>query len=107
VLACDQSHRTALGELIDQHIAALQATADAVQGSEEGRTTASALVGVAQTEAAIRLAIINYSPQGEEEVSEKLTYFAAYLIATGNTLTAHEMNSILQGSRGLMKALVN
>ncbi len=50
-----------LPELIDQHSAA-------VQGGKKAT--------------ARRLAIINYKPKGEGEANLKLTYLAAYLIAT-------------------------
>ena len=63
-----------LRELIDQHSAA-------VQGGKKAR--------------ARRLAIINYKPKGEGEAKLKLTYLAAYLIATKSTLSAEEMTSLL------------
>lgn len=62
-----------LPELIDQHSAA-------VQGKKA---------------TARRLAIINYKPKGEGEANLKLTYLAAYLIATKGTLSAKEMSSLL------------
>ncbi|WP_234888292.1 hypothetical protein [Sinorhizobium medicae] len=63
-----------LRELIDQHSAA-------VQGGKKAT--------------ARRLAIINYKPKGEGEANLKLTYLAAYLIATKSTLSAKEMSSLL------------
>lgn len=97
-----------LCDLMDQHIAALRATADAVHVSYEGIATAevrsvayaNALLGVGRKEEAGRLAIINYTPRGDREARLKLTYLAAYLIATGSTLTANEMNSVLEAPRG-------
>ena len=96
-----------LCDLIDQHIAALRATADAVHASNEGIATAdvtsaayaNALLGVGGKEEAGRLAIINYVPRGDREARLKLTYLAAFLIATGSTLTANEMNSVLEAPR--------
>lgn len=97
-----------LCDLMDQHIAALRATADAVHASNGSIATAevtsvacaNALLGVGRKEEASRLAIINYTPQGDREARLKLTYLAAYLIATGSTLTADEMNSVLEAPRG-------
>lgn len=66
--------RPSLRELIDQHSAA-------VQGGKKAT--------------ARRLAIINYKPKGEGEANLKLTYLAAYLIATKSTLSAKEMSSLL------------
>lgn len=63
-----------LRELIGQHSAAVQAGK---------RATAR------------REAIINYKPKGEGEANLKLTYLAAYLIATKSTLSAKEMSSLL------------
>ncbi|MBP2238773.1 hypothetical protein J2Z31_005314 [Sinorhizobium kostiense] len=93
---------------MDQHIAALRATADAVHASNEGMAIAevtsvaytNALLGVGRKEEAGRLSIINYTPRGDREARLKLTYLAAYLIATGSTLTANEMNSVLKAPRG-------
>lgn len=102
----EPSYMTSLGKLIDQHIAALQTTADAIHAADEGRTTATALLSVARKEEADRLAIINYSPQGDGEAKQKLIYLAAYLIATQNTLTAHEMTSVLEAPRQRASALV-
>ncbi|NRP75154.1 hypothetical protein ILFOPFJJ_06077 [Ensifer psoraleae] len=93
-----------LDELMDRHIAAQLATADAVRVWDERRAAgeatsvayANGLLGVAQDEEASRLAIVNYRPQGDRELRMKLTYMAAYLIATCGTLDANEMNSILE-----------
>ncbi|WP_175637671.1 hypothetical protein, partial [Pseudorhizobium flavum] len=62
-----------LRELIDRHSAA-------VQGGKEAT--------------ARRLAIINYKPKGEGEANLKLTYLAAYLIATKSTFSAKEMDRV-------------
>ncbi|WP_449099377.1 hypothetical protein [Rhizobium sp. 21-4511-3d] len=40
------------------------------------------------------MAILNYQPKDDGEAKLKLTYLAAYLIATRGTLTAQEMQSI-------------
>lgn len=66
--------KPSLRELIDQHSAAVQAGK---------RATAR------------RHAIINYKPKGDGEANLKLTYLAAYLIATKGTLSAKEMSSLL------------
>jgi hypothetical protein len=66
--------KSSLRELIDQHSAAIQAGK---------RATAR------------RQAIINYKPKGDGEANLKLTYLAAYLIATKGTLSAKEMSSLL------------
>lgn len=80
-LVCKQSHETGLEELIDQHIALLHASDDALM----------------KEEAAIRQAILHYRPQSESEVDEKLTYVAAYILKTGNVLTPQEMDLVLEG----------
>lgn len=89
-----------LGELIDRHIAAQLATADAVRAWDERRaagevtnvTYANRLLGVARDEQAGWLAIVDYRPRGDRESRLKLTYMAAYLIATRGTLNANETN---------------
>ncbi|MGK9340280.1 hypothetical protein [Sinorhizobium meliloti] len=100
---------------MDQHIAALWATADAVHVSNAGIATtevtsvayANALLGVGRKEEAGRLAIINYTPRDYREAKLKLTYLAAYLIATGSTLTANEMDAVLEATRDRSSALVS
>ncbi|USJ28581.1 hypothetical protein [Ensifer adhaerens] len=92
-----------LAELIDRHIAAQLATAEAVRAWDERRATgevtnvtyANRLLGVARDEEAGWLAIVDYRPRGDRESRLKLTYMAAYLIATRGTLNANEVNSIL------------
>lgn len=96
-----------LAELIDRHIAAQLATADAVRALDERRaagevtnvTYANRLLGVARDEEAGWLAIVDYRPQGDRESRLKLTYMAAYLIATRGRLNAKEMNSALEVPR--------
>ncbi|MDW9670257.1 hypothetical protein GOB27_27270 [Sinorhizobium meliloti] len=91
---------------MDQHIAALRATAEAAREWDERRAAsevtnvayANRLLGVARDEEAGRLAIVNYRPRGDRESRLKLTYMAAYLIATRGTLNANEMNSVLGSS---------
>jgi len=58
------------------------------------------LLGVARDEEAGWLAIVDYTPRGDRESRLKLTYMAAYLIATRGTLSAKEMNSALEAPRG-------
>jgi hypothetical protein len=85
-----------LGELIDRHIAAQLATADTVRVWDERKaagevtnvTYANRLLGVARCEEAGWLAIVEYKPRGDQESRLKLTYMAAYLIATRGTLNA-------------------
>ncbi|RVH28385.1 hypothetical protein CN211_25930 [Sinorhizobium meliloti] len=92
---------------MDQHIAALQATADAVRAWDERRAAteatneayANGLLGVARDEEAGRLAIVNYRPRGDRELRLKLAYMAAYLIATRGTLDPDEMNAVLEAPR--------
>ncbi|WP_457578794.1 hypothetical protein [Ensifer adhaerens] len=79
---------------MDRHIAAQLATADAVRAWDERRaagevsdvTYANRLLGVARDEEAGWLAIVDYIPQGDQESRLKLTYMAAYLIATRGKL---------------------
>ncbi|XOK15608.1 hypothetical protein ACI6PO_28075 (plasmid) [Agrobacterium tumefaciens] len=88
---------------MDRHIAAQMAAADAVRVLDERRTVgvvasvadAKELLDVARDEEAGRLAIVNYMPRTNRESRQKLTYMAAYLIATRGTLAPHEMNSVL------------
>lgn len=96
-----------LGELMDRHIAAQMAAADAIRVLEERRTVggvasvadAKELLDVARDEEVGRLAIVNYLPRTNRESRQKLTYIAAYLIATRGTLNASEINSVLESSR--------
>ncbi|UWU12304.1 hypothetical protein N2598_31305 (plasmid) [Sinorhizobium medicae] len=96
-----------LCDLMDQHIAAQLATADAVRAWDERRAAsevtnvayANRLLDVARDEEAGRLAIVNYTPRGDRESRLKLAYMAAYLIATRGTLNANEMKSVLEAPR--------
>lgn len=100
---------TAVGlcDLMDRHIAAQLATADAVRAWDERRAAsevtnvayANRLLDVARDEEAGRLAIVNYRPRGDRESRLKLAYMAAYLIATRGTLNANEMNAVLEAPR--------
>ncbi len=97
----------ALCDLMDRHIAAQLATADAVRAWDERRAAsevtnvayANRLLGIARDEEAGRLAIVNYTPRGGRESRLKLAYMAAYLIATRGTLNPNEMNSVLEAPR--------
>ncbi|MGR9398095.1 hypothetical protein ACU8OL_34785 (plasmid) [Rhizobium leguminosarum] len=88
---------------MERHIAAHLAAADAVRLWDQLRTVGEAtsvanakgLLDVARHEQARRLAIVDYLPRTNRESRQKLTYMAAYLIATRGTLAPHEMNSIL------------
>ncbi|WP_406650360.1 hypothetical protein [Rhizobium acaciae] len=93
-----------LDELMDRHVAAQLATADAVRAWDDRRVAGevtsvayiNGLLGVARDEEASRLAIVNYRPRDDWESRRKLIYMAAYLIATRGTLHANEMNSVLE-----------
>lgn len=93
-----------LRELMDRHIAAQRSAADAVRAWDGRRAAgevtdvayANGLLGVARDEEAGWLAIVNYKPRGDRESRLKLTYMAAYLIATRGTLNTNEMNSALE-----------
>jgi hypothetical protein len=71
---------------------------DAVRAWDQRRATgqpvsvayANILSGVVEEEEASRLAIFRFSPQSDREAKLKLTYLAAFLIATRGTLTAGE-----------------
>ncbi|CUX72379.1 MULTISPECIES: hypothetical protein [Agrobacterium] len=93
------SQNANLSEMIEHHIAALRAIADAARRMNKGGVIGSDLITISRKEAATRLAIINYSPTCDEEENDKLTYMAAYIIATGKALTDPEMSSVLDGSR--------
>lgn len=112
VLSASASQSTAetavsFGDLIDRHIAARLATANAVRAWDQrkaaGEITSIAypnrLLDVARDEEAARLAIVNYRPRDSRESRLKLTYLAAYLFATRGTLNANEMNSVLEAPR--------
>jgi 16S rRNA U1498 N3-methylase RsmE len=92
--------------LIDRHIAARLATANAVRAWEQCKAEEitsiaypNRLLDVARDEEAARLAIVNYRPRGSRESRQKLIYLAAYLFATRGTLNANEMNSVLEAPR--------
>ncbi|WP_370007043.1 hypothetical protein [Sinorhizobium fredii] len=93
-----------LGELMDRHIAAQLAAANAVCAWDERRAAgevtnvayANGLLGVARDEEAGWLAIVNHRPRSDRESRMKLTYMAAYLITTRGTLNANELNSVLE-----------
>ncbi|KSV73563.1 hypothetical protein N183_24320 [Sinorhizobium sp. Sb3] len=56
-------------------------------------------MGVARDEEAGWLAIVDYRPRGDRESKLKLTYMAAYLIASRGTLSAIETNSASETPR--------
>ncbi|MBP2450080.1 hypothetical protein [Rhizobium leguminosarum] len=93
-----------LGDLIERHIAAQLATADAVRAWDERRAAGdvtsvvylNGLLDVARDEEAGRMAIVNHRPRDDRESKLKLTYMAAYLFATRGTLNAAEMDSVLE-----------
>lgn len=99
----ERNHRfkvdgTSLDDLIERHIPARLKNMDAVRAWDKRRATgqpvsvadANLLSGSVEEEEAIRLAIIRYRPQSDREAKLKLTYLAAYLIATRGTLATGE-----------------
>nr|AFM35675.1 RptA [Sinorhizobium meliloti] len=104
-----------LGELIDRHIAAQLATMDAVRTWDERRATgevtnvtyANRLLGVARDEEAGWMAIVDCRPRSDRESRLKLTYMAAYLMATRGTLTADELRSALEAPRDRPNASIS
>lgn len=88
-LVCRETLETCLEELIDQHIATLHAMSDGAQFDD----------ALMREEAEARQAILQYRPQGESEVNDKLTYVAAYILKTGNVLTSQEMDLLLGAPR--------
>ncbi|ACM40344.1 hypothetical protein Avi_9884 (plasmid) [Allorhizobium ampelinum S4] len=88
-LVCKETTETWLEELIDQHIATLHAMADGAQFDD----------ALMRKEAEARQAILQYRPQGESEVNDKLTYVAAYILKTGAVLTPQEMDLLLGAPR--------
>lgn len=89
VLVCKETLETCLAKLIDQHIATLHTMAEGAQFDD----------ALMREEAKSRQAILQYRPQGESEVNEKLTYVAAYILKTGNVLTPQEMELLLGAPR--------
>ncbi len=51
--------------------------------------------GAAREEETARAAIVNYEPRDDQESRLKLTYIAAYLMATRGRLNAHELDAAL------------
>lgn len=112
---CGKRHKGGIGaeaevslsELIDRHIAAQLDMADAVRAWDERRaagdvtnvTYANRLLSVARDEEAGWRAIIDYKPRGDREARLKLTYMAAYLIATRGTLNTEEMDPAFESPR--------
>lgn len=104
---CGAETGGSLDELMDRHIAAQLATADAVRAWDERRAAgeltnvayANRLLDVARDEEAGWRAIVDYRPQDDRESRMKFTYMAAYLIATRGTMNAKEMNSALEAPR--------
>lgn len=92
-----------LDELMELHIAAQRATVEAVREWDARRAAevvssvvyANGLLRVARDEEAGRREIVNYRPRNDQESRMKLTYMAAYVIATRGSLSAEEMDSIL------------
>ncbi|UTV41790.1 hypothetical protein MYG64_36040 (plasmid) [Ensifer adhaerens] len=89
---------------MDRHIIAQRAATDAVRAWDELRSAgevtnvayANGLLSVASDEQAGWLAIVNYRPRSDRESRLKMTYMAAYLIATRGTLSDAELDSTLQ-----------
>lgn len=89
---------TSLDDLIDRHIPAHLKKLDAVRAWDQRRATGqpvsvayeNLLSDVLEEEEASRLAVLRYRPQSDREAKLKLTYLAAYLIATRGTLATRE-----------------
>jgi hypothetical protein len=89
---------TSLDDLIDRHIPAHLKKLDAVRAWDQRRAKgqpvtvahANILSGVVEEEEASRLAVFRYRPRSDREAKLKLTYLAAYLIATRGTLATRE-----------------
>lgn len=92
-----------LADVMERHIAAQRAAAHAVHvtnssGAAEGVSSvgyANGSLGAAREEEAARAAILNYEPRDDREARLKLTYIAAYLMATRGSLNAHELDAVL------------
>lgn len=93
---------TSLDDLIDRHIPAHLKKLDAVRAWNQRRATgqpvsvayANLLSDVVEEEEASRLAVLRYRPQSNREAKLKLTYLAAYLIATRGTLATRESSLV-------------
>jgi hypothetical protein len=90
-----------LADLLERHIAAQRTAADTVHDSNGAAKGVSSMgytngsLGAAHEEATARAAIVNYQPRDDRESRLKLTYIAAYLMATRGTLNAHELDAVL------------
>jgi len=95
---------TSLDVLIERHIAARAARMDAVPDRDGSRPIGrvagvdgpNLLSRIEEAEAAGLLAIVKYRPCVDGEARLKLTYLAAYLIATKSSLTVKEMRAALE-----------
>ncbi|USJ28633.1 hypothetical protein [Ensifer adhaerens] len=92
-----------MADLMERHIAAQRAVAHAVHfanfsgAAEEVPCVsyANRSLGAAREDDTARAAIVNYEPRDDREARLKLTYIAAYLMATRASLNAHERNATL------------
>ncbi len=88
---------------MERHIAAQLAIIDAVREWDGRRTDgdissvayANALLDVAREEEAAKISIVQYEPRDDREAKLKLTYIAAYLMATKTTLKTVEMAAVI------------
>ncbi|WP_438270273.1 hypothetical protein [Rhizobium mongolense] len=88
---------------MERHIAAQLAILDAVREWDGRRTDgdvssvvyANALLDAAREEEAARFRIVRYEPRDDREEKLKLTYIAAYLMATKQTLKTVEMAAVI------------
>lgn len=93
---------SSLEAMIERHIAAQLAIIDAVHEWDGRRTDGdvssvvyvNALLDVTSEEEAARIRIVRYEPRDDREAKLKLTYLAAYLMATKTTLKAVEMAAV-------------
>ncbi|WP_050994524.1 hypothetical protein [Sinorhizobium fredii] len=100
-----------LDAMMDRHIAAILATADAVHEWDRRRAVgevtsvvyANALLEVTQEEEAAKQRIVQHEPRDDRESKLKLTHIAAYLFATMGSLKAEEMDAVMSTTGMLMK----
>jgi hypothetical protein len=94
---------SSLEAMMERHIAAQLAIIDAVREWDGRRTDGdvssvvyvNALLDVTREEEAARIKIVSYEPRDDREENLKLTYIAAYLMATKRTLKAVEMAAVI------------
>jgi hypothetical protein len=92
-----------LDAMMDRHMAAILATADALHewnrrraaGEVTSVVCANALLEVTKEEEEARQRIMQHEPLNDRESKLKLTHIAAYLFATMGSLKAEEMDAVM------------